>query len=74
LHKHLALSLSDTEKEQIDASLEQLSGVVARLVHSGIAFHAIHQTDESKDIMEAMLRDARAVSAAIIQLEDIKSR
>lgn len=74
MHKQLALSLSDTEKEQIDASLEKLSGVVARLVHSGLAYHAVHQNEESKEIMETMMRDARAVSAAIIQLEEIKGR
>lgn len=74
MHKHLALSLSDTEKEQIDASLEKLSGVVARLVHSGLAFHAVHNTEDSREIMDLMLRDARAVSAAIIQLEEIRNR
>jgi hypothetical protein len=68
------VALTETEKEQFDASIEKLSVIVGKLIHSGLAYHAVHKDEHSRDLLDGMIEDARVIAATIVQLKDLRDR
>lgn len=68
------MALTETEKEQFDASIEKLSVIVGKLIQSGLAYHAQHKDEHSRDLLDGMIEDARTIANTIVQLKDLRDR
>lgn len=68
------MALTETEKEQFDASIEKLSIIVGKLIHSGLSYHAIHKDEHSRELLDNMIDDARVIANTIVQLKDLRDR